>query len=85
MRWRAGDAAPIESPSRVPRAVLAALEPARQRNLLRHLLRRVQLGTPSAAKAEELRNALLDARAGRADATSSGPAARGGCFASICT
>ncbi len=58
------DAEPIASASRIPRAVLAALEPARQRNLLRHLLRRVQLGIPSALKAEELRCALLDARPG---------------------
>jgi tRNA(Ile)-lysidine synthase len=58
------DAEPIADPRRVPRAVLALLEPARQRNLLRHLLRRVSLGTPSALKAEELRRALLDARPG---------------------
>jgi tRNA(Ile)-lysidine synthase len=58
------DAEPIEIPARIPLAVLAALEPARQRNLLRHLLRRVSLGAPSALKAEELRNALLHARPG---------------------
>jgi tRNA(Ile)-lysidine synthase len=58
------DAQGVADPSRVPRAALAALDPARQRNLLRHLLRRVGLGAPSAAKAEELRHALLDARAG---------------------
>lgn len=58
------DAEPIPDPSRVPRAVLALLEPARQRNLLRHLLRCVALGAPSAHKAEELRTALLDARPG---------------------
>jgi tRNA(Ile)-lysidine synthase len=58
------DAEPIPDPSRVPRAVLALLPPARQRNLLRHLLRRVELGAPSAQKAEELRCALLDARPG---------------------
>jgi tRNA(Ile)-lysidine synthase len=58
------DAEPVANPSRIPRAVLAALEPARQRNLLRHLLRRAQLGIPSASKAEELRVALLDARPG---------------------
>jgi tRNA(Ile)-lysidine synthase len=58
------DAEPIADPSRVPRDVLVLLEPARQRNLLRHLLRRVDLGAPSARKAEELRTALLDARPG---------------------
>jgi tRNA(Ile)-lysidine synthase len=58
------DAEPIADPSRVPRAVLAPLPPARQRNLLRHLLRRVALAIPSAQKAEELRCALLDARPG---------------------
>jgi len=58
------DAEPIADPSRVPRAVLALLEPARQRNLLRHLLRRVDLGVTSALKAEELRTALLTARPG---------------------
>ena len=58
------DAEPIAAADRIPRAVLAALEPARQRNLLRHLLRRTHLGVPSALKAEELRRALLDARPG---------------------
>jgi tRNA(Ile)-lysidine synthase len=59
----AQDAAPLEEPSRVPRAVLAALDPARQRNLLRHLLRRTGLGVPSSVKIDELRQALLDTRA----------------------
>jgi tRNA(Ile)-lysidine synthase len=59
----AQDAAGLEDPARVPRATLAALDPARQRNLLRHLLRRAGLGVPSAVKIEELRHALLDARA----------------------
>ncbi len=36
----------------MPRAALAALEPARQRNLLRYLLRVGGLGTPSARKIE---------------------------------
>jgi len=57
------DAAKLAEPWHVPREVLAALEPARQRNLLRHLLRASGLTAPSAAKLEELRNALLDARA----------------------
>lgn len=56
------DAAGLDDPTRVPRATLAPLEPARQRNLLRHLLRRAGLGTLSAAKIEELRHALLEAR-----------------------
>jgi len=56
------DARSLVEPRRVPRAALAALEPARQRNLLRHLLRRAGLGVPSAAKLDELRRALLDAR-----------------------
>jgi tRNA(Ile)-lysidine synthase len=57
----AEDARPLAAPWHVPRAVLAALEPARQRNLLRHLLRDVGLGVPSARKLEELRTALLEA------------------------
>lgn len=57
------DAAPLAEPWHVPRSVLAALEPARQRNLLRSLLRAVGLAPPSAAKLEELRNALLAAHA----------------------
>jgi tRNA(Ile)-lysidine synthase len=56
----AEDARPLAAPWHVPRAVIAALEPARQRNLLRHLLRVVGLGTPSARKLEELRTALLE-------------------------
>jgi tRNA(Ile)-lysidine synthase len=60
----AQDSEALTAPWHVPRAVLAALEPARQRNLLRYLIRVVGLGTPSARKLEELRAALLDARAG---------------------
>ena len=56
------DAAALAEPWHVPRATLAALEPARQRNLLRRLLRALSLAAPSAAKLEELRNALLEAR-----------------------
>jgi tRNA(Ile)-lysidine synthase len=56
-------AAGLDDPTRLPRATLAALDPARQRNLLRHLLRRAGLGVPSSVKIEELRHALLDARA----------------------
>jgi tRNA(Ile)-lysidine synthase len=57
----AEDARPLPAPWYVPRAALAALDPARQRNLLRHLLRAVGLGTPGARKLEELRNVLLEA------------------------
>jgi len=39
--------------------VLATLDVARQRNLLRYLVRRVGLGVPSAHKIDELRAALL--------------------------
>ncbi len=56
------DAAALEDLGRVPRTTLAALAPARQRNLLRHLLRRAGLGVPSAVKIEELRHAVLGAR-----------------------
>jgi tRNA(Ile)-lysidine synthase len=47
----------------VPRAALEALEPPRQRNLLRYLLRAVGLDAPSARKLEELREALLSSSA----------------------
>jgi tRNA(Ile)-lysidine synthase len=57
------DAGALVAPWHVPRAVLAALEPARQRNLLRHLLRTLGLEAPSARKIEELRAALLDSHA----------------------
>ena len=57
------DAAGLDDPLRLPQATLAALDPARQRNLLRHLLRRAGLGVPSSVKIEELRHALLEARA----------------------
>jgi tRNA(Ile)-lysidine synthase len=57
----AEDARPLAAPWHVPRAVLAALEPARQRNLLRHLLREVGLGSLSSRRLEELRAALLEA------------------------
>jgi tRNA(Ile)-lysidine synthase len=60
----AADAKALEAPWCVPRAVLAGLDAARQRSLLRYLLRRVGLGVPSAPKIDELRNALLTARAG---------------------
>ena len=58
----AEDARPLEAPWCLPRAVLEGLEPARQRNLLRYLLRRVELGVPSAQKIDELRHALLASR-----------------------
>jgi tRNA(Ile)-lysidine synthase len=47
----------------VPRAALAALEPARQRNLLRYLLRTLGLGAPGARTIERLREALLESHA----------------------
>lgn len=59
----AEDALGLAAPCCLPRARLLALAPARQRNLLRHLLRSVGLPTPSASKIEELRGALLTARA----------------------
>ncbi|MEO8464878.1 MAG: tRNA lysidine(34) synthetase TilS [Gammaproteobacteria bacterium] len=57
------DAAGLDEPARVPRAALAVLDAARQRNLLRYLLRRAGLGVPGSMKIEELRHALLEARA----------------------
>jgi len=54
------DARALAAPWHVPRAILAALSPARQRNLLRYLLRAAGLDTPSARKLDELRRALLD-------------------------
>jgi len=59
----AADARGLAAPWHVPRAALASLEPPRQRNLLRHLLRAVGLDTPSARKLEELRRALLESHA----------------------
>lgn len=56
------DARQLPAPWCVPRAVLAGLEPARQRNLLRYLTRRAGLGVPSARKIDELRAALLTSR-----------------------
>jgi tRNA(Ile)-lysidine synthase len=59
----AGDARALAAPWHVPRATLAALAPARQRNLLRYLLRVTGLDTPSARKLDELRRALLESHA----------------------
>ena len=59
----AEDARPIEDPQRVPRAAVAGLVPARQRNLLRFLIRNAGLGMPSAVQLEELRLSWLNARA----------------------
>jgi tRNA(Ile)-lysidine synthase len=56
------DARPLPAPWCVPRAVLAGLDPARQRNLLRYLTRRAGLGIPGAHKIDELRAALLTSR-----------------------
>jgi len=60
----AEDARSLAAPWHLPRAALAALPPARQRNLLRYLLRALGVGTPSARKIDELRAALLEARVG---------------------
>jgi tRNA(Ile)-lysidine synthase len=57
------DARSLAEPWHVPRATLAALDAARQRNLLRYLLRTVGIGAPSARKIEELRRALLESHA----------------------
>jgi tRNA(Ile)-lysidine synthase len=59
----ADDAGALAVPWHVPRATLAALGPARQRNLLRYLLRRAGLEVPSARTLEELRSALLESHA----------------------
>jgi tRNA(Ile)-lysidine synthase len=59
----AEDARALSAPWHVPRATLAALDPARQRNLLRHLLRLAGLDAPSARKLEELRRGLLESHA----------------------
>jgi tRNA(Ile)-lysidine synthase len=59
----ADDARALAAPWHVPRAALAALDPARQRNLLRYLLRAAGLDAPSARKLEELRRALLESHA----------------------
>jgi tRNA(Ile)-lysidine synthase len=55
----ADDARFLPGVDRVPRAVLAALDPDRQRNLLRFVLRRNGLGTPSARQLQELVQSLL--------------------------
>jgi tRNA(Ile)-lysidine synthase len=57
------DARALAEPWHVPRATLAALDAARQRNLLRYLLRVVGLATPSARTIEQLREALLESHA----------------------
>ncbi len=59
----AEDAHALAAAWHLPRSALAPLEPARQRNLLRHLLRAVDLAPPSARTLDELRTALLEARA----------------------
>jgi tRNA(Ile)-lysidine synthase len=59
----AADGESLVAPWHVPRVALAALSPARQRNLLRYLVRCAGMGTPSARKIDELRGALLTARA----------------------
>lgn len=60
----AEDARSLAAPWHVPRFVLGEREPARQRNLLRYLLREAGLPAPSARKIEELRAAVLESRAG---------------------
>ena len=57
----AEDLARCDDAGRLPRAVVAALAPPRQRNLLREALRRVGLPPASAARLEALRFALLHA------------------------
>ena len=52
------DGALIEDPARIPRAVLLELSPARRRNLLRHLLVRLELPVPGARQLETLLDAL---------------------------
>jgi tRNA(Ile)-lysidine synthase len=56
------DARRLPAPWCVPHEVLAGLDTARQRNLLRYLSRRAGLGVPSANKIDELRHALLTSR-----------------------
>lgn len=56
------DAAGLDEPSRVPLESLSALEPHRQRNLLRFLLIRCALPLPSARQLEELVAALTVTR-----------------------
>jgi tRNA(Ile)-lysidine synthase len=58
----AQDAGAADDAGRLPRAALAALDPARQRNLLRHLVREAGLPVPGAEKLEELRGSLLGAQ-----------------------
>lgn len=60
----AADAESLAAPWCVPRAALAVLDVARQRNLVRHLVRRAGLGIVSARKIDELRDALLRKRPG---------------------
>jgi tRNA(Ile)-lysidine synthase len=57
------DAGTLDSTRGIERAGVAALSPARQRNLLRFLIRNAGLGAPSAVQLEELRMAWLNARA----------------------
>jgi tRNA(Ile)-lysidine synthase len=59
----AEDARALAAPWHLPRSTLAGLAPARQRNLLRHLLRVGGLDAPSARKIEELRRGLLESHA----------------------
>jgi len=56
------DAAAIEDLRRIPAAALAALTPARQRNLLRHALRELGIPVPGADAIERLRNAAVGQR-----------------------
>lgn len=58
----AADASALAVPWCLPRAVLAELDVARQRNLLRYLVRGAGLGIPSARKIDELRAAVLTAK-----------------------
>ncbi len=56
------DSAGLDELRRIPKAFLITRSAPRQRNLLRYLVRRAGLPTPSAQKLEELREALLGSR-----------------------
>jgi tRNA(Ile)-lysidine synthase len=56
------DVAGIAGLDRVPRSALAGLDEARQRNVLRHVLSKLDLPPPSARKLDELRATFVNAR-----------------------
>jgi tRNA(Ile)-lysidine synthase len=57
------DARALPAPGCVPRSAITRLDPPRQRNLLRHLVRRCGLPVPDSRQLEELRAALHVERA----------------------